>query len=83
MSPEGFTNCTYGPKTDVWAFGILIYQLLHGDTPFSQCIQEKDLISQLSIPFDRSKIKVTIGPDLREVILKCLEIDESKRITIK
>ncbi len=25
MSPEGLLNNIYGPKTDVWAFGILIY----------------------------------------------------------
>lgn len=25
MSPEGLLQNVYGPKTDVWAFGILIY----------------------------------------------------------
>ena len=25
MSPEGLLNNVYGPKTDVWAFGIFIY----------------------------------------------------------
>jgi serine/threonine protein kinase len=33
MSPEGLLHHIYGPKTDVWAFGILIYELLHGKTP--------------------------------------------------
>jgi len=30
MSPEGFIENIYGPKTDIWAFGVLIYELLHG-----------------------------------------------------
>ncbi len=30
MSPEGFIDNVYGPKTDIWAFGVLIYELLHG-----------------------------------------------------
>jgi len=30
MSPEGLINNNYGPKTDVWSFGIMIYELLHG-----------------------------------------------------
>lgn len=25
MSPEGLLNNSYGPKTDVWALGIMIY----------------------------------------------------------
>lgn len=25
MSPEGYIDCTYGLKTDVWALGILIF----------------------------------------------------------
>lgn len=25
MSPEGLINNVYGPKTDVWAFGVFIY----------------------------------------------------------
>lgn len=34
MAPEAFINNIYGSKTDVWSFGIIIYELLHGKTPF-------------------------------------------------
>ena len=37
MSPESLIEGIYGPKTDIWAFGILIYELLHGEAPFSFC----------------------------------------------
>jgi serine/threonine protein kinase len=30
MSPEGLIQNIYGAKTDIWAFGVLIYELLHG-----------------------------------------------------
>ena len=30
MSPEGMLYNQYGPKTDVWSFGVLLYELLHG-----------------------------------------------------
>lgn len=38
MSPEGFIDNIYGPKTDIWAFGIFVYEMLHGKTPFSHCL---------------------------------------------
>ena len=40
MAPEGLIQNIYGPKTDVWAFGILIYEILHGETPFANCRTE-------------------------------------------
>lgn len=83
MSPEGFIECIYGPKTDVWAFGVMIYELLHGDTPYSSCKMENDLRYQLSLRFDRSKVRATITSDIKEVIFRCLEVDEGKRITIQ
>lgn len=43
MSPEGLLENIYGPKTDIWAFGIFIYELLHGKTPFYYCKSEIDL----------------------------------------
>lgn len=82
MSPEGFIDCVYGPKTDVWGFGIMIFELLHGDTPYSSCKLENDLRYQLSLRFDRSKVKGMISNELKEVIFRCLEVDEGKRISI-
>jgi len=40
MSPEGLINNLYGPKTDIWSFGLLIYELLHGTTPLASCKTE-------------------------------------------
>lgn len=43
MSPEGIIDGIYGPKTDVWAFGIFIYELMHGRNPFHYCEAQSDL----------------------------------------
>ena len=34
MAPEMAWNETYGFGVDVWGLGVLIYELLKGDTPF-------------------------------------------------
>ena len=44
--------------------------------------REQELKQSLSFPIPKSKIRHEIGSDIKEVILKCMEIDEAKRITV-
>jgi serine/threonine protein kinase len=37
MSPEGLLSNIYGPKTDVWAFGVILFEILHGYPPMNYC----------------------------------------------
>lgn len=37
MSPEGLLKKLYGPKTDVWSFGVILYEMIHNETPLSRC----------------------------------------------
>jgi serine/threonine protein kinase len=34
MAPESLINNTYSFKSDVWALGIVLYEMLIGHTPF-------------------------------------------------
>lgn len=65
MSPEGLIDNVYGPKTDVWAFGMLIYELLHGSTPFSHCKSENELKYNMSIPVGWSQLKPELSNDIK------------------
>lgn len=57
MSPEGLIHNIYGPKTDIWAFGVLIYELLHGETPYAHCRTEAELKYHVSIPISHKRMR--------------------------
>jgi serine/threonine protein kinase len=57
MSPEGIINNIYGPKTDVWAFGIMLYELFHGTTPYNSCKTESDLKNSVMKPLQWNQLK--------------------------
>lgn len=62
MAPEGYISNTYGPKTDVWAFGIVIYELLHGKTPFTHIEDPQILIKALMVQLNIEDFRSDISP---------------------
>lgn len=78
MSPEQSLGASVGPATDIWAFGIVLYQMLTGRLPYS----EKTTLVRLSLEihtaafdFENSKIPQELCSFLR----KCLVRDASLR----
>jgi serine/threonine protein kinase len=82
MSPEGLIYNCYGEKTDIWAFGIIIYELLHGETPFCHCQTELELKSTVVKPLPESRFRKGIHPLLRQLINSLLEVNENKRPSV-
>lgn len=83
MSPEGLITNMYGPKTDVWAFGVFIYEMLHGDTPLAFCQSEQELYTNLKIPTTKDRMLPNLSNELKDLIMKCLEVDEKKRFSFQ
>lgn len=40
MSPEALKKNIYSIKNDIWSIGVMIFELLHGETPW-ECQTEK------------------------------------------
>ena len=83
MSPELIKNMDYGKEIDIWMLGILLYELIHGFSPFRPIkpqFEEKEVIDNIlnhKICFYKP-----ISDDCKELIFSLLEMDLHKRYTI-
>jgi serine/threonine protein kinase len=76
MSPEQWNGQHIGKWSDIYSFGIVIYELLTRNLPFhGQNDAEWRLLHTKTIPKTPSKINPIIPMELDQLISKCLEKD--------
>lgn len=81
MPPEALTKGYYCNKTDVWAFGALLFEIFHGESPFAKCTELNELIQQASTSITVVNIRLDLSIEMKQMILSCLEVDIEKRPT--
>jgi len=81
MAPEVLFNNKYGYASDVFAFGVTFYELLHLVTPW-ESETEEELRAKLAT---NTEVKFKEGLSSRTIALirKCLVRDPLTRITIE
>lgn len=82
MSPEALKRNIYSVKNDIWSIGVIIYELLHGETPW-ECRTEKELMEKMVKVPVRFPSSVRVSEELKDFIKRCLEVDEGKRIGVE
>ncbi|HEY2744381.1 MAG TPA: serine/threonine-protein kinase [Polyangia bacterium] len=79
MAPEQILSKTVDRRTDIYALGVLLYQLLTGQLPFDGAtaaeIEEKHLHARSRPPSEIAAVPVAIDA----VISRCLEKDPERR----
>jgi WD40 repeat protein len=82
MAPEqaGGQSKTVGPAADVYALGIILYELLTGRTPFqADSALDTLLLARTHEPVAPSRLRSRLPRDLETICLKCLRKEPSKR----
>lgn len=82
MAPEQFVTGQSSVQSDIWALGVLLFELISGRHPFARPDAEDFQIIraiQFSEPPDLSEIITGLSPELKSVIDLCLEKNPAGR----
>ena len=83
MSPELINEEPYDYCIDIWALGVLLYELLHGRTPFSSSSDNNDFEEIFkNVMKNNFKIKESVSNNCKKLIMKFLKKNPEERINI-
>jgi serine/threonine protein kinase/class 3 adenylate cyclase/alpha-beta hydrolase superfamily lysophospholipase len=80
MSPEQSRGHVVSDRSDIFSFGIVLFQMLTGEHPFradSDCDVMAAILDRAPRPL--TDYHVSVPPDLNRLLLKCLNKDQNLR----
>jgi len=80
MSPEQARGKPVDKRTDIWAFGCVLYELLTRRSPFARETVTDTLAVIVTREPDWAALPGTVSPGVRDLLRRCLEKDSRRRL---
>ena len=80
MSPEQAKGRPVDRRTDIWAFGCILYEMLAGRRPFEGEGISEVLAAVIMAPIAFEALPASVPPRLTRLVRRCLERDPRRRL---
>ncbi len=82
MAPEIINLEPYNNNIDIWALGVLLYEMLHGFPPFKDFIRNKVeyKIKDFKNAYESIKFNKDVSAEAKDLISKIMQRDMNKRL---
>jgi Tol biopolymer transport system component len=80
MSPEQASGKPVDKRSDIWAFGVVLWEMLTGRRLFAGETVSHTLAEVLAAPIDFDKLPKETPPAIRNLVRRCLERDAKNRL---
>jgi serine/threonine protein kinase len=80
MSPEQARGATVDKRADIWAFGVVLYEMLSGRSMFGSETVSDTLAAVLRAETDWAALPPDTPASIRKLLRRCLERDRKKRL---
>jgi eukaryotic-like serine/threonine-protein kinase len=80
MAPEQAKGAHVDKRADVWAFGVVLYEMLTGRSPFAADSVAETLAGVLKSEVDFGALPADVPPTIRQLLRRCLERNPKNRL---
>jgi Tol biopolymer transport system component/aminoglycoside phosphotransferase (APT) family kinase protein len=80
MAPEQAKGFAVDKRADIWAFGVVLYEMLSGERLFGGDSVPDTLAGVLKNPIELDRLPAQVPPAIRRLLRRCLERNPKNRL---